>query len=147
MNIRISPYPFDIKKEIDDLSKAQVGAVVTFTGMVRHRGEQGDLLAMELEHYPGMTESCIANIVQQACQRWALADVTVVHRVGRLLPGDDIVLVAVAAAHRAEAFAAAGFIMDYLKVNAPFWKKEITRESEYWIEQKAADRAVLSNWE
>lgn len=146
MNIRIGSQDFDIKEEINNISLTGAGAVVTFTGIVRPQGEQGDLHAMELEHYPGMTESCIAAIVERACQRWQLMDVTVIHRVGHLLPGDNIVFVGVAASHRAAAFAGAEFIMDYLKIEAPFWKKEITSNGDFWIEQKSKDQQAMERW-
>ena len=122
------------------------GAVVTFTGCVRLQGERGELLAMELECYPGMTESSLAAIVEEARQRWELLAVRVVHRVGRLLVGEEIVFVGVSARHRAVAFAAAEFIMDYLKTRAPFWKKEVTADGEYWVEQKQTDEQAVQRW-
>jgi molybdopterin synthase catalytic subunit len=148
MYISIQPQDFDIKEEYNELSLGdQVGAVVIFTGLVRAQGESGQLLAMELEHYPGMTEASIAAIVNEASERWGLAAVRVIHRIGRLLPNDNIVYVGVAASHRAAAFAASEFIMDYLKTRAPFWKKEITTTGEYWVEQKASDGQAAQSWE
>ncbi len=147
MNIEISLQPIVIAEEHQSIAGVDgAGAVVVFSGQVRKQGTRGDLVAMELEHYPGMTEACIANFVQEAVRRWQLLAVRVVHRVGRLLPGETIVLVAVAAQHRAEAFAAAEFIMDYLKNRAPFWKKEFTDDGAYWVEQKVSDVQALERW-
>lgn len=146
-HIMIGEQDFDIKEEYALLAAADnAGAVVTFTGLVRGQGERGALLAMALEHYPGMTEASIATIIAEAGQRWPLAAVRVIHRVGRLAPGDNIVFVGVAATHRAAAFAAAEFIMDYLKTRAPFWKKEITAAGEYWVEQKQTDGEAAGRW-
>jgi molybdopterin synthase catalytic subunit len=102
---------------------------------------------MTLEHYPGMTEKALAALVDEANARWVLLDVTVIHRVGRLLPGDPIVLVVVASPHRGEAFAACEFIMDYLKTQAPFWKKEETPHGERWVEARASDDAAAARWD
>lgn len=147
MYIRISKQDFDIKEEYRFLSAVEgVGAVVTFSGLVRVQGENGELLAMELECYSGMTEASIAAIVDEAKERWQLKAVRVIHRIGRLLPGDNIVFVGVAASHRGAAFAAAEFIMDYLKTRAPFWKKEITADGEYWVEQKQKDEQAAARW-
>jgi molybdopterin synthase catalytic subunit len=147
MYIRISQQHFDIKEEYQFLSAVEgVGAVVTFSGLVRVQGEHGELLAMELECYPGMTETSIAAIIDEAKGKWPLKAVRVIHRIGRLLPGDNIVFVGVAASHRAAAFAAAEFIMDYLKTRAPFWKKEITTAGEYWVEQKQGDERAAERW-
>ncbi len=147
MSIRICQQDFDIKEEYAILSVADnAGAVVTFSGLVRLQGAHGELLAMELECYPGMTETSIAAIVGEAEQKWPLKAVRVVHRIGRLQPGDNIVFVGVSASHRAAAFAAAEFIMDYLKTRAPFWKKEITAAGEYWVEQKQKDEQAAERW-
>jgi molybdopterin synthase catalytic subunit len=147
MYIKIDTQDFDIKQEYQILSSASsAGAVVTFSGLVRPQGEQGVLLAMELEHYPGMTESSIESIILEARQRWDVAAVRVIHRIGRLLPGENIVFVGVAASHRAGAFAAAEFIMDYLKTRAPFWKKEITADGEFWVGQKQTDEQAAGRW-
>jgi molybdopterin synthase catalytic subunit len=102
---------------------------------------------MTLEHYPGMTEKALAALVDEACARWNLLEVTVIHRVGRLLPGDPIVLVAVASSHRGEAFAACEYLMDYLKTRAPFWKKEETPTGERWVEARASDDQAAARWE
>ena len=147
MYIRISQQDFDIKEEYEFLSAVDnAGAVVTFSGLVRSRGERGELLAMELECYPGMTEASIAAIIDEAEQKWPLAAVRVIHRIGKLQPGDNIVFVGVSASHRAAAFEAAEFIMDYLKTRAPFWKKEITADGEYWVEQKQKDEQAAERW-
>lgn len=148
MPVLISEQDFDIAEQHGWLVQAgNAGAVVTFCGLVRPQGEHGELLAMELEHYPDMTEASIAAIIEEARQRWELVAVRVIHRVGRLSPGDRIVFVGVAATHRAAAFAAAEFIMDYLKNRAPFWKKEITATGEHWVEQKQQDRQAAGRWQ
>jgi molybdopterin synthase catalytic subunit len=118
--------------------------VVSFTGLVRDEG--GQLSAMEIEHYPGMTEKAIAGIVDEAVRRWSLADALVIHRHGRLGPGEAIMMVATAAPHRADAFAAAEFLMDYLKSRAPFWKKEIGADGAEWVAAKDADEDALKRW-
>jgi len=121
------------------------GAVVTFTGLVRELAGE-ELRALELEHYPGMTEKALHRIVEQARERWTLGPVSVRHRVGRLQPGDNIVFVGVAGAHRKAAFEAAQFLMDYLKRDAPFWKKEILPDGEHWVEQKESDLSAAASW-
>jgi molybdopterin synthase catalytic subunit len=123
---------------------AGAGAVVTFTGVVRDTG--GTLTAMEIEHYPGMTEKAIAAIMDQAQARWTLTDALVIHRHGRLAAGEPIMMVATAAPHRADAFAAAEFLMDYLKSRAPFWKKEIGADGAEWVAAKDSDEAALNRW-
>jgi molybdopterin synthase catalytic subunit len=139
---------FDIAAEIDRLSKARgrgIGAVVTFSGICRD--EDGRLAALELEHYPGMAEEEIARVVDEAAARWPLAGVTVIHRSGRILPGENIVLVATASAHREAAFAAASFVMDYLKTRAPFWKKEQSASGRGdWVAAKSADDRAADRW-
>jgi molybdopterin synthase catalytic subunit len=120
------------------------GAVVTFTGLVRDNG--GTLAAMEIEHYPGMTERAIAAMVETAVARWSLADALVIHRHGRLAAGEPIMMVATAAPHRADAFAAAEFLMDYLKSRAPFWKKEIGADGASWVAARDEDEAALNRW-
>lgn len=126
-------------------SDAQNGAVVTFTGIVREHVET-QMERMYLEHYPGMTEKALEAIVAQARARWPLGQVAVIHRVGELTLNDNIVFVGVSSAHRAAAFEAAQFIMDYLKKDAPFWKKEIGAQAEHWVEQKASDLEAASKW-
>ncbi len=127
-------------------SRAQAGAVVTFTGRVRDLADN-PLQSMFLEHYPGMTEKALERILEQARGRWALLGVRVIHRVGQLGPGDRIVFVGVSSAHRRDAFAACEFIMDYLKRDAPFWKKELSASGEHWVEQKASDRQAAERWQ
>lgn len=146
MRIRVQAEPFDPGGEVAAFSAAVrgAGAVVTFSGLVRDEG--GRLAAMEIEHYPGMTEKAIGAIVDEAVARWALVDALVIHRYGRLRPGDAIMMVATAAGHRGEAFAAAEFLMDYLKSRAPFWKKELGAEGSEWVAAKDADEAALKRW-
>ena len=120
-----------------------MGAIVTFTGLVRG---DGGLSAMEIEHYPGMTETAIADIAAQAQTRWSLGDVLVIHRHGRLEPGETIMMVATAAPHRKDAFEAAEFLMDYLKSRAPFWKKELGPDGASWVAAKDEDEAALTRW-
>jgi molybdopterin synthase catalytic subunit len=147
INIRITSEPIDINKEFEFLSVLQnAGAVVTFTGQVRGGNGSIALLAMELEHYPGMTEASIQGIADEAVSRWPLLGINVVHRVGHLLPSEPIVFVGAASEHRAAAFAAAEFIMDYLKTRAPFWKKEITAAGEQWVDAREADTQAAHRW-
>ncbi|MES2830716.1 MAG: molybdopterin synthase catalytic subunit MoaE [Pseudomonadota bacterium] len=146
--IRIGEDDFDLSTEVARLrvSQPQVGAVVAFVGTVREMNEGTRVSAMTLEHYPGMTERSIQAIVAQANARWPLTATLVVHRVGTLQPRDQIVLVAVASAHRGEAFAACEFIMDYLKTQAPFWKKEQTPDGARWVDARSTDDAALAKW-
>ncbi len=145
MSVSVQAADFDTGAEIARLGAGdlQAGAVASFVGRVR--GE--DVAAMTLEHYPGMTERSLAEIVDAARQRWQVRSVRVIHRVGRLLPGDNIVFVGVAASHRGEAFAACEFIMDYLKTRAPFWKKEETQQGTRWVDAREADDAALQRWQ
>ena len=122
------------------------GAVAAFTGYVRVSNEQREVHCMELEHYPGMTQRSIADIQQQACERWPLLATGVVHRVGKLYPGDQIVWVGVASTHREAAFSACEFIMDYLKTRAPFWKKELGPDGGRWVAAKAEDESRAVRW-
>jgi molybdopterin synthase catalytic subunit len=126
--------------------RKDIGAIVTFTGLVREMPGQA-LQSMTLEHYPAMTAKAISEIVETAMQRWEIYDVCVVHRVGELKPADRIVLVAAVAAHRGEAFLACEYIMDYLKTRAPFWKKETTSDGEHWVDAKASDDEASRRWE
>lgn len=147
--IRIQTEPFDIKAEIAALSagRTDIGAVVTFTGTVRDHAGGRALASMTLEHYPGMTEAELARIETEARARWPLHGVAVIHRVGTLRPGDDIVLVVTASAHRRAAFEAAEFLMDYLKTRAPFWKKEVARDgSGGWVDARETDDAAMQRW-
>jgi len=147
MEIRVQEAPFDLGAEANAFAAAQegAGAVVTFTGVVRN-SDAGDMVAMEIEHYPAMTERAIAKIAGEARAKWALTGVLVIHRHGRLAPGAPIMMVATAAAHRAAAFEAAEFLMDYLKSRAPFWKKEITRDGAGWVAAKDEDEDALKRW-
>ena len=149
MKILIQADPFDLGAEVAAMSRGRtdIGAIASFVGLARDLNEGSGVAAMTLEHYPGMTEKALAAVVDDARSRWTLLDVTVIHRVGRLLPGDPIVLVAVASLHRGEAFAACEFIMDYLKTQAPFWKKEETTEGERWVEARASDDAAAARWQ
>jgi len=146
--IRVQAEDFDLSREIARLreSDGRVGAVVSFVGTVRDLNEGATVSEMELEHYPGMTEKALEDIVAQARSRWALYGVLVLHRVGRLQPLDQIVLVACASAHRGEAFAACEFIMDYLKTDAPFWKKEQTPQGARWVDARASDDSAKAKW-
>ena len=146
MRLLVQAEPFDLGAESNAFAAGLqgAGAVVTFTGLVRDNG--GALAAMEIEHYPGMTEKAIAAMMDQAMVRWNLADALVIHRYGRLAGGETIMMVATAAAHRAEAFAAAEFLMEYLKSRAPFWKKELGADGEAWVAAKADDEAALKRW-
>ncbi|WP_372570914.1 molybdenum cofactor biosynthesis protein MoaE [Ruegeria jejuensis] len=147
MRVSVQQEPFDLGAEANRFAAGDTGsgAIVTFTGVVRDLA-QGDLDVMEIEHYPGMTEKAIAAIAEDARQRWSLADVLVIHRYGRLAPGDRIMMVATAARHRKDAFDAAEFLMDYLKSRAPFWKKEISGEGSDWVAAKDEDEAALDRW-
>jgi len=148
VRIAVQQDPFDMGVEASAFAAgaAGMGAVVTFTGVVRDLAT-GDLDAMEIEHYPGMTEQAIAKIAQEARTRWNLGDVLVIHRHGRLLPGDHIMMVATAAPHRKDAFEAAEFLMDYLKSRAPFWKKEVAGTGKsVWVDAKDEDEAALDRW-
>jgi len=144
--VRVQLEDFDVAAESASLAAlgSGVGAIVTFTGLCRDEG--GRLAALELEHYPGMAEAEIARIVDEAVGRWPLHGVTVIHRHGRLRPGDNIVLVATASAHREAAFAAASFLMDFLKTRAPFWKKEHGPEAGDWVAAKQDDDTAAERW-
>lgn len=146
ITIRVQQEDFDIAREVAALSSGHtgIGAVVTFTGICRG-GAEG-VTAMTLEHYPGMAEAEIERHVAQALARWPLDGVTVIHRYGRLVPGDNIVLVATASAHRGAAFEAAAFLMDYLKTSAPFWKAEERAEGRAWVEAQAHDEEAAARW-
>jgi molybdopterin synthase catalytic subunit len=148
MKIRVQSETFDLGAEVDAMraGRTDIGAIASFVGLARDLNEGSGVAAMTLEHYPGMTEKALAALVDEANSRWTLLDVSVIHRVGRLLPGDPIVLVAVASHHRGEAFAACEFIMDFLKTRAPFWKKEETPDGERWVEARASDDAAAQRW-
>lgn len=147
-SVRVQTAPLEVGAEHARIAALGhgIGAIASFTGLMRDANEGDAVHAMTLEHYPGMTESALAEIVTSARTRWALQAVTVVHRVGRLVPGDIIVLVLTAAAHRGEAFAACEFIMDFLKTRAPFWKKEETSVGSRWVETRASDDDAAARW-
>ncbi|WP_406871354.1 molybdenum cofactor biosynthesis protein MoaE [Aminobacter sp. P9b] len=146
--VRIQAADFDVAAEIARLTqgRADVGAVVTFTGLCRD--EAGTLSALELEHYPGMAEAEIARIAGEAIERWPLAGITAIHRFGRIRPGENIVLVVAVSTHRQAAFEAASFLMDYLKSRAPFWKKEhrIDGSEGGWVDAKESDEIAAARW-
>jgi len=146
VKVAVQSAPFDLGAELAGfgVGRSDVGAVVSFTGVVRD--DSGAMEALELEHYPGMTQRAIAQIVDQAVTRWDLADVIVIHRHGRLGIGEQIMMVATAARHRAAAFESAEFLMDYLKSRAPFWKKEHGRDGTSWVAAKDADEDALKRW-
>jgi molybdopterin synthase catalytic subunit len=149
MKILVQTVPFDLAAEVAALHRdnPRVGAVASFLGLVRDVNEGDGVSTLTLEHYPGMTEKSLAQIVDDAMARWDLLDVTVIHRVGELRPTDPIVLVAVASAHRGDAFAACEYIMDFLKTRAPFWKKEVTPEGVRWVEAKESDDMAANRWQ
>ena len=149
--VRIQTQDFDLAAEVAALRAGDlgVGAVASFVGTVRERGHPGAgeaVSELELEHYPGMTEKAIESIIDAASARFQIRDARVVHRVGRLAPGEQIVLVAVSSAHRGQAFQACEFIMDYLKTQAPFWKKETRPEGACWVDARVSDDAALERW-
>ncbi|SLN21458.1 Molybdopterin synthase catalytic subunit [Roseivivax jejudonensis] len=145
MRVVVQAAPFDYGAECADFARdrTDMGAVVTFAGIVRG---DGGLASMDIEHYPGMTEKALTAIAEEAAQRWSLGDVLVIHRHGPLRPGERIMMVATAAPHRRDAFEAADFLMDYLKSRAPFWKKERGTEGENWVAAKVADEDALTRW-
>ena len=148
MRVRVQSEDFDVSREIADLrgDDARVGAVAAFVGLVRDVNDAAAVSSLTLEHYAGMTDKAIAGIAEEAKARWKVLEVTVIHRIGALKPTDQIVLVAVSAAHRGEAFAACEFIMDYLKTRAPFWKKERTTDGERWVEARTSDEQKAARW-
>ncbi|WP_039659218.1 MULTISPECIES: molybdopterin synthase catalytic subunit MoaE [Pantoea] len=146
--IRVGPAPFDMAEAYRWLAACdEDGAVVTFTGKVRNHNLGDNVAALTLEHYPGMTEKALQEIVDAARERWPLQRVTVIHRVGELFPGDEIVLVGVTSAHRSSAFSAAEFIMDYLKTRAPFWKREATEQGDRWVDARDSDQQAAQRWD
>ena len=148
MTVRIQTLDFDVSIELKllRLASANVGAVVSFIGQVRDFNDGQSVNTLTLEHYPGMTEKALTAIEQDAKSRWNIIDSLIIHRVGTLKPLDQIVLVAVTAAHRGEAFKACEFIMDFLKTNAPFWKKEATPTGEHWVDANLNDDAATASW-
>lgn len=148
MTVRVQTQDFDVGFEISQLRSARkdAGAVVSFVGQVRDINEGDTVSQLTLEHYPGMTEKALEAIIHQAKSRWDIFDTLIIHRIGTLQPTDQIVLVVVSSAHRGEAFKACEFIMDYLKTEAPFWKKEVTPAGERWIEAKQTDDTARERW-
>ena len=148
MTVRVQTQDFDVGLELTQLRLARkdVGAVVSFIGQVRDFNEGDTVSQLSLEHYPGMTEKALTAIVAQAQSRWDIVDTLIIHRVGTLQPLDQIVLVAVSGAHRGEAFKACEYIMDALKTEAPFWKKEVTASGERWLEAKESDDVARKRW-
>ena len=148
MIIRVQTENFDLAAINHELceGRTDVGAIASFIGIVRDL-ENDRLQQMTLEHYPGMTENALAGIAERAAQRWQIQDLAIIHRVGELRPADQIVLVTVLSAHRADAFAACEFIMDYLKTEAPLWKKESSDQGENWVESKKSDLFAQKKWE
>lgn len=148
MAVKVQTEDFDVTTEIAQLrvNTPKVGAIVNFVGVVRDLNEGEQIAEMELEHYPGMTEKALEDIIAKARSRWDLFDALVIHRVGPLKPLDQIVLVAVTSAHRGEAFAACEFIIDYLKTQAPFWKKEQTPQGSRWVDARVTDDEAMKKW-
>jgi molybdopterin synthase catalytic subunit len=148
LTVSVQEADFDFKHEHTLLVSEDkgVGAVVAFIGMVRDLNLAEDVVALELEHYPGMTEKSLLRIAEQAAQRWSLQAARIVHRVGKMYPGDQIVMVLTASAHRGDAYEANQFMMDYLKTEAPFWKKEWTPEGPRWIEARDSDDHAAAKW-
>lgn len=147
MDIRVQSDPFNYGAECAAFADRAdgAGAIVTFAGIVRNNNA-GTLERMEIEHYPGMTEKALKKIAAKAMDRWPLSDCLIIHRHGSLRPGDQIMMVATASRHRAAAFEAAAFLMDYLKSRAPFWKKEFTSDGAEWVESRAEDETALDRW-
>lgn len=149
MVIKVQREDFDISTETRALlgGRTDIGAIVTFTGLVRDHAAGEKITAMELEHYPGMTEKQLGAIEATARSRWQLDDCLIIHRYGPLLPGDNIVLVLTASSHRKDAFEAAEYLMDYLKTKAPFWKRETTSSGPQWVKAKASDDDAADRWD
>ena len=149
MKVSVQTEDFDLDVECAALThgRKDIGALASFVGLVRDANDGAGIARMTLEHYPGMTEKSLAEIVEQARGRWDVLDATVIHRVGELKPGDNIVLVVVASAHRGDAFAACEYLMDALKTRAPFWKKEETPDGERWVEARVSDDVAAARWD
>lgn len=147
MRVVVQQEPFDFAAEVSGFGQGRLdmGALVTFSGIVRDTGNDS-LQVMEIEHYPGMTESALTAIAKEAVARWNLGDVLVIHRYGALHPGETIMMVATAARHRKDAFEAAEFLMDYLKSRAPFWKREVTATGASWVDAREEDEDALARW-
>ena len=148
INIRVQETDFDIAQEYTNMRKnnTQDGAIVFFTGLVREMNQGRDVSGLFLEHYPGMTEKALHTIAEQACTRWPLSRIRLIHRIGQLHVSDQIVFVAVSSAHREAAFEACHFIMDFLKKQAPFWKKETSQDGDVWVEALEKDTQAMNKW-
>jgi len=148
LSVAVQPEDFDLGREYAALlaDDRSIGAIVAFVGTVRDLNLADDVVALELEHYPGMTEKSLNKILNAAAERWSLQGSRIVHRVGKMYPGDQIVLVLTASAHRGDAYEANNFIMDYLKTEAPFWKKEWTPEGPRWVEARDSDDKAAARW-
>lgn len=148
MPVRVQTEDFDLSTEILNLRQGNtgIGAVASFIGLVRDLNHSTTVTEMTLEHYPGMTEKALTEIVEEAKRRWKIIDALVIHRIGPLKPTDQIVLVATSSAHRGDAFAACEFIMDYLKTRAPFWKKEQTESGAHWVDARESDETSVQRW-
>ena len=148
LKIAIQTQDFDLSEEIENLriENSKIGAICSFVGTVRDRNEGDQVATLELEHYPGMTESSIKKMISEAQSRFDILGAVVIHRVGLLMPLDQIVLVAVSSAHRGESFQACEFLMDYLKTQAPFWKKELTPQGHRWVDARVSDDQALKRW-
>lgn len=149
MGVRVQTEDFDVGAEMAALRRGntKIGAIASFVGLVRDMNEGADVSTMSLEHYPGMTEKALEEIVEEAKRRWNIYDVLVIHRVGELRPLDQIVLVATTSAHRGEAFASCEFVMDYLKTKAPFWKREETPQGARWMDARESDDRAAERWQ
>jgi len=148
VSVKIQTEDFKPQAVVDALCKgrADIGAVVTFVGLVRDSAQTKSISAMELEYYPGMTEAALQDIVDEAHQRWQLQGVSIIHRVGKLRPAEQIVMLAVASPHRGEAFQACEFMIDFLKTRAPFWKKEYTTQGAHWVDARESDDSARKRW-
>ncbi len=146
IKISIQQEDFDVSSEINSMSSKTIGAIATFSGIVRDSSESSSLISLTLEHYPGMSEAALEKIANAAKKEWSLEAVRIIHRVGRLLPEDTIVFVGCASAHRQAAFDGCRFIMDFLKTDAPFWKSEETQEGSFWISEREKDKKASESW-
>lgn len=148
IQISVQAEPFSLALLHEQLSQTQPqpGAVVTFTGLVRDFDNNKNIIALELEHYPGMTEKSLQKIAEKTAAKWSIQGITIIHRVGRLAAGDSIVAIGVASAHRKDAFSSCEFIMDFLKTEAPFWKKEIRNDGQDWVKAKQSDSDAMNRW-
>ena len=148
LKVAIQTQDFDLSEEVESLrmGNSKIGAICSFVGTVRDRNEGDQVATLELEHYPGMTEASINKMISEAQSRFDIFGAVVIHRIGLLMPLDQIVLVAVSSAHRGESFQACEFLMDYLKTQAPFWKKELTPQGHRWVDARVSDDQALKRW-